>query len=135
MRCKVLMESRYRGKKIIDGKWVYGTYIKQGNNHFIIPKINKNGYAKCIAVSKDTVSKFVIGMNNEAWFDGDILEQKYEKWLGIIRCFVDEYVITRIEKGNLINFDIDSASAFRRIGNRWDNPELVKEIESEWNRK
>lgn len=135
MRYKVLMESRYRGKKIIDGKWVYGIYIKQGNNHFIIPKINKNGYAKCIAVSKDTVSKFVIGMNNEAWFDGDILEQKYEKWLGIIRYFVDEYVITRIEKGNLINFDIDSASAFRRIGNRWDNPELVKEIESEWNRK
>lgn len=41
MRCKVLMESRYRGKKIIDGKWVYGTYIKQGNNHFIIPKIIK----------------------------------------------------------------------------------------------
>ena len=74
-------------------------------------------------------------MNNEAWFEGDILEQKYEKWLGIIRYFVDEYVITRIEKGNLINFDIDSASAFRRIGNRWDNPELVKEIESEWNRK
>lgn len=74
-------------------------------------------------------------MNNEAWFEGDILEQKYEKWLGIIRYFVDEYVITRIEKGKLINFDIDSASAFRRIGNRWDNPELVKEIESEWNRK
>lgn len=71
-------------------------------------------------------------MNNEAWFEGDILEQKYEKWLGIIRYFVDEYVITRIEKGNLINFDIDSASAFRRIGNRWDNPEFVKKIESEW---
>lgn len=44
------MESRYRGKKIIDGKWVYGAYMKQGNNHFIIPKVNKNGYAKCIAV-------------------------------------------------------------------------------------
>lgn len=70
----------------------------------------------------------------EAWFEGDILEQKYEKWLGIIRYFVDEYVITKIEKGNLINFDIDSVSAFRRIGNRWDNPELVKEIESEWNK-
>lgn len=68
-------------------------------------------------------------MNNESWFEGDILEQKYEKWLGIIRDFVDEYVITRIEKGNLINFDIDSAGAFRRIGNRWDNPELVEELE------
>lgn len=66
---------------------------------------------------------------HEAWFEGDILEQKYEKWLGIIRDFVDEYVITRIEKGNLINFDIDSAGAFRRIGNRWDNPELVEELE------
>ena len=72
MRYKVLMESRYRGKRILDNKWVYGTYMKEGNNHFIISKINKNGYAKCIAVSKDTVSKFVIGMNNEAWFEGDI---------------------------------------------------------------
>lgn len=124
-----MKEYRYRGKRILDDKWIYGTYMKQGNNHFIIPKVNKNGYAKCIAVSKDTVSKFVISMNNEAWFEGDILEQKYEKWLGIIRDFVDEYVITRIEKENLINFDIDSAGAFRRIGNRWDNPELVEELE------
>ena len=116
-----MKEYRYRGKRILDDKWIYGTYMKQGNNHFIIPKVNKNGYAKCIAVSKDTVSKFVISMNNEAWFEGDIL--------GIIRDFVDEYVITRIEKGNLINFDIDSAGAFRRIGNRWDNPELVEELE------
>lgn len=34
------MESRYRGKRILDNKWIYGAYMKQGNNHFIIPKLN-----------------------------------------------------------------------------------------------
>ena len=42
MRYKVLMESRYRGKRILDNKWVYGTYMKEGNNHFIIKTAMRN---------------------------------------------------------------------------------------------
>lgn len=49
---------KYKGRTILDNKWVYGAYMKQGNNHFIIPKVNKNGYAKCIAVDPNSVSKY-----------------------------------------------------------------------------
>nr|UWG01649.1 MAG: YopX protein [Bacteriophage sp.] len=51
-------EFKYKGRRILDNKWVYGAYMKQGNNHFIIPKVNKNGYAKCIAVDPNSVSKY-----------------------------------------------------------------------------
>lgn len=114
----------YRGKTILNNKWIYGSYMQQGNISFIIPKVNKNGYGKCIAVEPDTVSKFVIGMNNEAWFEGDILQHRNENWLGIIKFSKEKnkYMIVGLAKDK--NFDIEDTVLFKRIGDKWSNPEL-----------
>lgn len=125
-----MKSNRYRGKRILDDKWVYGAYINQGNNHFIIPKVNKNGYAKCIAVYVDTVSRFVVNHNHEEFFEGDILSYNHGEDYGIIE-YNEDYKKYLVAMESKIYYSIDSIDAFIKVGNRWDTPKLLDKINNE----
>lgn len=121
------MKLLFRGKSVKNNKWVYGAYMRQGYTNFIIPRVNKNGYAKCIVVYIDTVSKFVTESNNEAFYEGDILSYNQGKDYGVIE-YNEDYKDYLIYMQSKVYYKLESIDKFKIIGNKWDNKELFEKI-------
>lgn len=116
---------KYRGKKILDNKWVYGIYVKQGNNHFITPKINKNGYAKCISVNPKTICRYtgLLDYNKHDVYEGDIVQES-NGGLGEIVWDKDTFLI----RFHYAYISTENMNKYIVIGNIWDDKELLQKI-------
>ena len=163
-----MREILFRGKKIDNGRWVYGHYYAKEDKNFIIAIETYKEYE----VIPETVGQYteLKDKNGEKIFEGDIVQfrrikeygfsvaggyydsNKEEVFKGIIyyenggfeikdyNCylfnpylcnwrqnnkrvmglFIHEERIGGWNNGEYINFEV--------IGNKWDNPELLEEI-------
>jgi len=125
-----MREIKFRGKSRKTGEWFYGNLFdkdSRGNTHI---STTRKG---CIDVDPDTVGQFtgLHDMYGEDIYEGDILRLKKEDCLVVVGFndakglfgirFSFEYRIGEKPLGWwLTNHD------FELVGNRFDNPELLK---------
>ena len=127
-----MREYKFRGKAKATGEWVYGDLIHRYNNWTYIAPIPSATNIKPIEVDPETVGQY-IGVydksdNNKEVYEGDILKDNKGKVYEIVwghdllwlaktnekqgNCYCPKGLV---EHGAVV------------AGNRWDNPELMKE--------
>ena len=121
-----MREHKYRGKRLDNGEWVYGYLYRLSEklNPFIMLK-NEKGLS--YEVDPKTVGQYT-GLNDDnsnEIYDGDILksDDKYsEVWWDDGAFWVDF-------EGNSMQLLIDSLIGVEKVGNAYDNQEMVEGAE------
>jgi len=139
----------FRGKRIDNGEWVFGYYVKDGaNKGLIAAPENGSPTVTLYPVDLSTVGQFTgdkellcdADGNTTAGkkiFDGDILEiVSEEDGNGIYLVFWND------ERGGCdwkhlsgAKPSADYVDAIKIIGNRWDNPERIEGSKKNEDRK
>ena len=139
-------EIKFRGKSIDENIWVYGYYVFCRGRHYILQKYNDKGYderwegSKWIEVNSESVGQYV-GLKDKKGkevYAGDIVQEINTENYAIINyingCF--KYDWFKIN-GQMRKPDstptktyidaIQSDYKMKVIGNKLENPELLKE--------
>jgi predicted RNase H-like HicB family nuclease len=127
---------KFRGKRIEDGKWVYGSYqadVLCENKHTIIYCDNEGFYCED-EVDPKTVGQFIrrYDTKKNPFYEGDIYEYDNDSYYygRTDRLPVCIAVIYNIEdlyaNGNSDLLDFHLAYEPKIIGNVHDNPELIE---------
>ena len=141
-----MREILFRGKNITTGKWRYGRYVQQtlfktGSCeecvHWIIGKYGNEMYK----IAPRTLGQYtgIDGKDKVKIFEGDILKIPPKALIYDVGCVSELLGIVRWDK-KAACFHIESALDYygmneimpeetEVIGNKWDNPELLKEME------
>lgn len=131
-----MREYKFRGKRIDNGEWVYGYYfikerdIEDGIIWRDIPQIQQRygDHFQYFDVDLATVGQYtgLKDKNGKEIYEGDV-----------VRLFGGEYCQGYYEHDQTIvvksAYDIvamEESENVQLLGNRWDNPELLKEVES-----
>jgi len=131
---------KFRGKRVDSGEWTYGFYREwtmpecwkyQGYRDGINYYIDNRGTIESQLVIPETVGQYtdLKDKNGKEIYEGDILEcvlgWKYVvEWDGTAGRFIG-YTLENERK--IVYVDRDPASEI--IGNIYDNPELLQEVE------
>ena len=135
-----MREILFRGKRIDNGKWVYGYYwTNEIGNHFIKAIKSKddnfvsNPTTNDFEVNPETVGQCTgtKDKNEKKIFEGDILDDSES--IIIVKFAYGEFIIKyKTLMGRWINygtlFDYLDDYEVETVGNIYDNPELVKEV-------
>ena len=133
-----MREILFRGKRVSDGEWVEGFYIR-ADHHWHNRGIHKDWIAlgasanggwfalhKKYAVQNETIGQFtgLVDKNGTKIFEGDILDVMYQ---GIYECRWDEGNFEfGLSNGNeSFGIAFVSPNDIFVIGNIHDNPELI----------
>lgn len=120
----------------VKGYWVYGSYISDGNDSYILTKedmsngIDIDGWFQGMmhCVIPETIGQYT-NLHDSAGnviFDGDILEQGNTKWLVVFES--QAFCVKQIGCGytTYLNEIIDKQDDIKVIGNKWSNPEFLE---------
>lgn len=138
MGADCVREILFRGRRVDNGKWVYGNLLQYHNGQTAI-FVEVGGF-KVFSVIPFTVGQYtgLCDKYNTKIFEGDIIDMTGEEWDAagpaghvspICEVEFDKYT------GGFnpfATYDCDcgvyiNASGCIVIGNRWDNPELLEE--------
>jgi uncharacterized phage protein (TIGR01671 family) len=118
-------EILFRGKKISDGKWVYGL-LTLSDGKAIIQTIPYGTRSTKYVVQPDTIGQYtgIIDKNGKKIFECDIVRRKTldDSFTGVVEFKAPKFQV-RGEKFDV--FIEDLYSAYEKIGNIHDNPELL----------
>lgn len=137
------MIREYRGKRLDNGKWIYGSLVRfDESTAFIMPEFPRAStqsyadifFSTAIAVDINTVGQSIglASKDEKEIFDGDYLKNINN---GIIRrvywnphCFAFHLTTKQNEGGKVPYWSISHPKwNYEIVGNRFDNPELSKE--------
>jgi len=147
-----MREYRFRGKRKNDGEWVYGCYLKRwtgiGYKHFIHNGLwehevdpetvgqytglkDKNGKE---SYEHDIIKVYIHnGLYPNEWIE-EIVFEKGQFGIQHGDLYKEFYPLSAFYKPtktkyvpNVGEVVVESEPMFEVIGNRWDNPELLKE--------
>lgn len=145
-----MREILFRGKHIVNGRWVYGYFIHipnwRGKDKYCIQTIEQNGEPGLVhSVDPATVGQYT-GLKDEDGqkiFDGDILQYKprnidywrdHNKWycvvmFGDFNCSCCDGVYGwYLKGGDIRDFCSDDLSGpYLVVGNIYDTPEFMEE--------
>lgn len=134
----------FRGKDIDRGQWVYGNYVKYYEDdgeliHCIVSRERCKVSAELVytQVDPNTVSEFTgdYDMNEKEIYEGDIIKcelcETTNKVFGVVRYaksrfFVDDNYLRDKITAKAPLAEINKEFQLEVIGNKWDNPELLK---------
>lgn len=131
-----MREIKFRGKKLKNGEWVYGTPFQADNRVFIITSIIENSGLCCEEVHPDTVGQYT-GQNaackdaqgqicrKQQVFEHDILADQNGEIIGCVKFTDESGWMVGVESLYDYTDRYDEKEALI-IGNIHDNPELLK---------
>lgn len=118
-----MREILFRGKRVDNGEWVYGYFVKMLWEYIIIPLEDEN---TVYPVVPETVGQYtgLTDKNGRKIFEGDIVQGEAEEARGIVEWQQAEgrYLVSVRNGYDLLCMDDDDWCA---IGNIHDNPELL----------
>ncbi len=132
----------HRGKRVDTGEWIYGYYVKSeyyegGYTHFIIELNSKyddyDSFYLMYPVDPDTVGADtgLPDKNGKRIYEGDVVSTQFGR-LCKVRWFSSPgycgWDLTPVESWNHppMKSDLFAQKNLTVIGNKWDNPELLK---------
>ena len=137
-----MAEILFRGKRIDNGKWVYGYYEFYNDKHYInvqTDRLNSGGYPirEFIEVIPETVGQYTgsTDKNGKKIFEGDIVKVTYQTRNYYILTEIKEvsynekeccYYPMRWNESCEICDYFTEIQSIEIIGNIHDNPELLK---------
>lgn len=137
---KTTREIKFRGKRLDNGEWVYGSLVEYADGSCVIfPKEALFGQARASeghAVDPETVGQFtnLPDRNGEEIYEGDIveyigIEDGKEYWCSGEVFFNDAYAGFRIRDFQYMPIPLKSFT--KVIGNIYENPELLTKTQDE----
>ena len=137
-----MREIEFRGKSKRTGKWVYGNLIIKKiptnlsslektiyNYKYSISYLNKNGKYSICEVDEKTIGQYINRKDcddkGERLYEGDILWDEYNEEY----CYIDfDEVVSKYSlEYKESSEDIESLVGIEKVGNIYDNPELLEE--------
>ena len=128
-----MREIEFREKSTITKKWIYGSLVLAGGNSYIVTKDEEvfdkaYTYAEAVCVEEvdpETVGQYVRSLiNKQKLYEGDIISHPFK---GIRTVIYDEIEGWFGVEGTWLCRMADGEI----IGNKYDNPELMNEIDKE----
>jgi uncharacterized phage protein (TIGR01671 family) len=118
-----MREILFRGKRIDNGEWVEGYYMKQDDKALIV-NTSKGSLGFGVQVDPETVGQYVgFKDNDDMWiFEGDILEVRVPSNVRSL-TYRQRFVITDIRSFQTY---LIFMGRVKIIGNIHDNPELLE---------
>lgn len=130
-----MQEVLFRGKRVDNGEWVYGFYVRIGKSHFIftgkLKIVGLNVDFECYEVIPETVGQFTgeLDFNGKKIFEGDIVKNSCcvtlrsgdneNKWdctiMGVVTFRKGGFWVKSSE------FDFPVSNEYEVIGNIHDN--------------
>ena len=121
-----MREIIFRGKRLNDGEWVEGNFVKGCIDDFayIVEFGNKDLCRNYVEVIPETVGQYTgfDDKNGKKVFEGDIL--KAEIWWEQGGCY--PHTETRFIEATFPNMYKNHFEKFEVVGNIYDNPELLR---------
>ena len=136
-------EIKFRGKRVDNGEWIYGHYLKSASTLIAIDGGLVDGHFKLREVDPATVGQYtgLKDKNGKEIFEGDIVDVEMERvsHLGKIEKhpFIERHVVEWAQKDTGFRFKgcddgvywIIEDTDMTVIGNIYENPELLKGVE------
>lgn len=145
-----MREIKFRGKSITTGEWVYGDLIHEDldfdTDKVYIRYNNKQDYKyDIVEVDPNTVGQYIrCKANGEEIYEGDIIKitaialREVDVWDSKTGEYLGKkYTEEKIEEIKLVEWAGDGFNIIRNswiewhfeiLGNKWENPELLKEV-------
>lgn len=113
-----MREILFRGKRIIDGEWYYGSYL------YPITIVDKESGIP-FSIIKESIGQYtgLKDKNSVKIFEGDIIRDIITNELFEIIYEGHQFIRRNIKK---FDFYTLSGNEYEVIGNKFDNPELLK---------
>ena len=121
-----MREIRFRGKAELGGYWVYGDLVHNEDKVYIRRTYWNN---EVVIVSPETVGQFTGLYTSKGYsvFEGDIMRDLKGEYY-VVKHVAGAF---RVYGANYSEFlscaDLDDIDEV--VGNKWDNPEMIKETE------
>lgn len=131
-----MRENLFRGKRVGEGTWKYGSYVEQYGATQIYPKngADEDGF-DCYHVEPETIGQYtgLTDKNGKKIFEGDICEVttftcegEDKHYLCEVCFYCGSFVFRERSSFNILFLDIyDFETDVEVIGNIHDNPELI----------
>lgn len=126
-----MREYKFKGKAKVTGELVYGWYAKCFRPFHADADVIITEKGETIEVEPDTVGQY-IGLhdkNGKEIYEGDILEEEPGYYFEVV--WLAEWAKFKLEwRTKAVQYpEWNRGVNMTVIGNRWDNPELLKEVE------
>jgi len=149
-------EIKFRGKRVDNGEWIYGNLVVLDDDYYIIPQTKPYRDTPFESyrwgwldqrVDPETVGQFtdLLDVDGAEIYEGDVVQCEYVSYVqkGIVRYPKTERIWTATVEYDKVNpcfvlvdiankdhleydFVICDLLRLKRVGNRYDNPELLE---------
>lgn len=125
-----MREIKFRGKRLTDGKWIYGDFFHNRGKSFITTDgivCNSLASPSDYEVDPDTVGQFTGLCDREGneIYEGDIVRNESAVFCGVVQYRDATFIISLGEMNGALLICLQTGS-LEIIGNIHDNPEILK---------
>ena len=133
-----MREILFRAKRIDNGEWVEGYYLKttlgkdiEPSDVIFVPfKINRSGQWGWIKVLPETLCQFtgMVDKNGRRIWENDIIKHEISDTIGVVKWYHEDYVGWYVDDVVVDEqqFTDEMWNECEVIGNIFDHPELMK---------